>query len=232
MDDEIETTTGEGGEHSSPAVTPAWKRAWRSMIVPLNAVALVVALIWLLQSGRFPGLGDSGPNAVNLSDDFFSTTGEPLGAERGSGPGLGQPAPTFALLDVNGDVVRLEDFRGKVVLLNFWATWCTPCRKEFPELVETYAGGTGDVVVIGVNMQENSDQVRAFADEYGAGFPILIDPNAAAAEAYRLLGLPSSYFIDQQGILREQHFGLLTRTIINEKLQKARVSGVAATSGP
>lgn len=204
-----------------------WRRLWRAIILPLNAVALIVLLIWLLDSGRFPGLEGAGSGTVNLNGDFFSTTGEPLGAERGSGPGLGKPAPEFTLVDTSGKPVRLSDFRGKVVLLNFWATWCPPCRKEFPELVKTYDQGGGDVVVIGINMQENAAQVREFAEQYGAKFPILIDPKAEAAEAYRVLGLPSSYFIDQQGVLREQHFGLLKREIIDDKIEKTRAVGVA-----
>jgi peroxiredoxin len=205
-----------------------WRRLWRAIILPLNAVALIVLLIWLLDTGRFPGIGGGQGGTVNLSGDFFSTSGEPLGAERGSGPGLGKPAPEFTLVDTSGQAVHLSDFRGKVVVLNFWATWCTPCRKEFPELVKTYDEGRGDVVVIGINMQENAEQVREFADEYGAHFPILIDPKAEAAEAYRLLGLPSSYFIDQQGVLREQHFGLLKREIIDDKIEKTRAAGLAA----
>lgn len=215
--------TNEGAADTKAA---GWRRAFRSYVLPLNAVALIVLLIWSLQTGRFPGFGRDEPAVLTLSDDFFSVSGEPLGAERGSGPGLGKPAPEFTLVDTNGKAVHLSDFRGKVVLLNFWATWCAPCRKEFPELVKTYGDGASDVVVVGINMQENRDQVRQFADEFGADFPILIDPKAEAAEAYRLLGLPSSYFIDQQGVLRQQHFGLLTREIIDEKLETARRAGL------
>lgn len=200
----------------------------RWVLVPAVSVGLVLLLIWLLDSGRFPGLEREGRQVVELNSDFFSTSGEPLGAERGDGPGLGKPAPEFTLLNTDGSAVSLSDFRGNVVLINFWATWCTPCRKEFPELVKTYADGSGDVVVIGVNMQENRDQVRAFADEYGADFPILIDPKAEVADAYRVLGLPSTYFVDQQGVLREQQFGLLTPAIIQEKLERTRAAGLAA----
>lgn len=201
----------------------------RWVLLPLSAVTLIVGGLWLVDSGRFPGAGNEDQETIVRSDDFFSTSGERLGANRGRGPGLGEPAPSFALSDVDGSVVRLDDYRGKVVLLNFWATWCAPCRKEFPELVKTYGDGTGDVVIIGINMQENRDQVREFADEFGADFPILIDPKAEAADAYRLIGLPSSYFIDQQGVLREQHFGLLKREIIDDKIEKTRAAGIAAS---
>ena len=199
----------------------------RWMILPAVSVAAIVLLVWSLDSGRFPGFSRDEREIIQLNSDFFSTSGEPLGADRGSGPGLGKPAPEFALIDTGGNVVQLSDFRGKVVLLNFWATWCAPCRKEFPELVKAYGDGTGDVVIVGINMQENRDEVRRFAEEFGADFPILIDPKAEAAEAYRLLGLPSSYFIDQQGVLREQHFGLLSAEIISDKVETARSAGIA-----
>lgn len=194
----------------------------RRVVLPINSIVLIVLLIWTLQSGRFPGLGGSSPSVVTISNDFFALSGEPLGASRGSGPGLGQPAPEFTLRDVDGQVVRLSDFRGKVVLVNFWATWCPPCRKEFPELVKAYAGGSGDVVVVGVDLQENAGEVGQFARDYGAIFPIVIDARADVAEAYRVLGLPSSYFIDAQGILRDQFFGPLTQKTIADKIAKAR----------
>lgn len=218
----------EGAEGGEPRDSDVSRPVLRWLILPAISVVLIVLLIWTLDTGRFPGMGGDGREVVELNSDFFSTGGEPLGAERGNGPGLGKPAPEFALLDTGGAVVRLSDFRGKVVLINFWATWCAPCRKEFPELVKTY--DQGDVVVIGINMQENRDQVREFADEFGAEFPILIDPKAEAAEAYRMLGLPSSYFVDQQGVLREQHFGLLKREIIDDKIEKTRAGGIVAGS--
>ena len=200
----------------------------RNVILPLNSVGLIVLLIWALQSGRFPGF-DNGPAVADVStaqSSFFSLSGQPLGAEKGDGPGIGAPAPTFALQDVDGNVVQLSDFRGRVVLVNFWATWCSPCRKEFPELARAYDEHNEEVVVLGVDLQENADEVRNFASEYGAKFPIVIDVKADVAAAYRLLGLPSSYFIDQQGILRDQFFGPLSRKTLDEKIEKTRQAGL------
>jgi len=201
----------------------------RNIILPLNSVVLIVLLIWALQSGRFPGF-DRGPKVVNVStaqSSFFSLSGQPLGAEKGDGPGIGAPAPAFALLDTGGKPVHLSDFRGRVVLVNFWATWCPPCRKEFPELAKAYDEHNGDLVVVGVDLQENAGEVRKFADEYGAKFPIVIDVDASVSKAYRVIGLPSSYFIDQQGILRDQFFGPLSRKTLDEKIEKTRQAGLA-----
>ena len=200
----------------------------RYVLLPLNSVALIVLLIWGLQSGRIPFLSRAaaGPDAVGLQSDFFSVAGQPLGAEQGDGPGIGKPAPAFTLLDPEGDVQRLSDFRGKVVLVNFWATWCLPCRKEFPELARAYDEHNGDFVILGVDLQESPGDVRRFADGYGAKFPIVIDVDASVSNAYRLIGLPSSYFIDQNGVLRDQFFGPLSRATIDAKVEKTRQAGI------
>lgn len=201
----------------------------RNVILPLNSVGLIVLLIWALQSGRIPGF-NNGPAVADVSttqSSFFGLNGKPLGAAKGGGPGIGKPAPAFALQDTDGIAVQLSDFRGKVVLVNFWATWCAPCRKEFPELAKAYDDHNGELVVLAVDLQESPDEVRKFAEEYGAKFPIVIDANADVAGAYRLLGLPSSYFVDQQGILRDQFFGPLSRKTLDEKIEKTRQAGLA-----
>jgi len=212
-------------------MSPATIAFLRRVVLPFNTVLLVVLLIWAIQSGRMPFVSNNpaGSSQAPLSaSDFYALNGQPLGADKGSGPGIGKPAPEFTLLDTKGKVVRLSDLRGKTVLLNFWASWCIPCRKEFPELVKAY-NGKDDVVVLGVDLQENVGQVEAFAEEFGATFPIVIDTKAEAARAYRVLGLPSSFFIDATGILRAQYFGAMTPSIIAEKLAVAR--GAAPAGG-
>ena len=201
----------------------------RNVVLPLNSVGLILLLIWALQSGRFPGL-DRGPKVYDVSSaqsSFFSLGGQPLGAEQGDGPGIGDPAPAFTLLDTDGKPAQLSDFRGKVVLVNFWATWCPPCRKEFPELAKAYDEHNGDFVILGVDLQENTGEVRKFVEEFGAKFPIVIDVDASVSKAYRLVGLPSSFFIDQQGILRDQFFGPLSRKTLDEKIEQTRQAGLA-----
>jgi peroxiredoxin len=195
----------------------------RRLAIQVVTFAVIFAAIWALRGGPpFPMPWAGGGEE---SQDFF-TLG-PTGNVRGRGPGLGQPAPDFALENADGDVVRLTDFRGKTVVVNFWATWCTPCRKEFPELVKLHEGST-DVVIIGVNLQENANQVRDFAEEFGAQFPIVIDADGTVAESYRLLGLPSTYFVDPEGVLREQHFGQLSGKIIEEKVATTRTASASA----
>jgi thiol-disulfide isomerase/thioredoxin len=118
---------------------------------------------------------------------------------RPSGPTV---APDLELPDLGGRPVRLRDFRGRVVLLNFWATWCAPCREEMPAL-ETLARELGPrgLTVVGVNFRESKREVEAFAKEYGLSFPVLLDAEGRVSERYQVFALPVTAFVDRRGML-------------------------------
>ncbi len=203
----------------------------RHIVLPINAVALIILMVWAIEAGRVPiftsgSSNDAIPGSVaSANSEFFGLDGAQLGAAKGSGPRIGAPAPEFTLQDINGKVVRLSDFRGKPVLVNFWATWCPPCRKEFPELVQRYDAAQGTFVVLGVDIRENVDDVRSFVKEYQAKYPILMDENGDVVRAYRLTGVPSSYFVDANGVLRDEYFGPLTGNKIDTKIAALRAYG-------
>jgi peroxiredoxin len=113
-------------------------------------------------------------------------------------------APDFALENLDGKKVRLSDFRGKPVLLNFWATWCEACKKEFPAMQRLYSQLKDDgfeIVAVSVD-RRNRDRIEEFVKTYQIDFPILLDPNQQARRGYYIMGLPTSYLIDSQGYLR------------------------------
>jgi peroxiredoxin len=114
--------------------------------------------------------------------------------------------------------VNLTDYRGKVVLLNFWATWCEPCKKEMPEIQSAYEKFKDrGFVVLSVNFGEDPDPAAAFAHHGRLAFPILLDPNVNVAARYGVVNLPVSFFIDQEGIIQERVFGgTLTEKNIGE----------------
>jgi len=128
-------------------------------------------------------------------------------------------APDFELETVDGEVIRLSDLRGKVVALNFWATWCTPCRLEMPDL-QARADAYGDrLTVLGVNFDETAAEVDAFRQEVGVRFPLLLDPGGEVQRLYRVRGYPTTFFVDPEGVIRIQHLGLMSAGQIDEYLE-------------
>ena len=122
-------------------------------------------------------------------------------------PKIGVRAPDFVLQEAgSGREVRLSDYRGRPVVLNFWATWCGPCRAEMPELEQTHLkrgpGGANDLVILGVNYRESSDAVTFFENQVGVSFPLVLDRKGDVADQYGAQGLPATYFIDREGIVR------------------------------
>lgn len=118
------------------------------------------------------------------------------------------PAPKFTLQTLEGKEVSLSDLKGQVIMINFWASWCTPCRQEMPllnEIYDTYkkAGFT----LVGINLDEDKGDAEDFLKKVPVTFPVLHDPLGAVAELYDNRAMPSSYFIDRQGKLAHLHRG-------------------------
>lgn len=123
-------------------------------------------------------------------------------------PSKGAPAPAFALTALDGQTVRLSDLRGKVVMLNFWATWCGPCSAEMPNIEKVYQNYRDQgVVILAINQGEFAEQVRGYADLYQLHFPILLDESTEVGRLYRVRALPTTFFIDRDGIIRQVQIG-------------------------
>ena len=116
-------------------------------------------------------------------------------------------APDFKLSLLNGGETYLSDFSGKPVMLNFWATWCPPCREEMPYLQQIHEQRSADVVVLTVNMAENAGDVEEFIREFGLSFPVLLDSNGDVAQQYGVRAIPTTFFIDKSGILQGVKIG-------------------------
>ena len=120
------------------------------------------------------------------------------------------PAPDFTLADMDDEMHSFKDLRGKVVLLNFWATWCPPCRREMPSMERLYQKLNGeDFTVIAVNQMESGDHVFAYTGqlEVDPTFTILFDRDSRVSNSYRVNGLPTTYLIDKQGNIRFRAIG-------------------------
>jgi len=113
-----------------------------------------------------------------------------------------KPALGFTLPDLDGKPVKLSDYRGKVVLVNFWATWCPPCRREMPSMERLSKRLQGQpFVILAINQQEQADQVFVFTGQLDPAptFPILFDRDSTVSHAWGVLGLPASFIVDKQG---------------------------------
>jgi peroxiredoxin len=128
---------------------------------------------------------------------------------------VGQPAPDFTLRDPDGETVRLSDYLGHPIILNFWATWCPPCRYEMPLLQETYdSHQAAGLVVLAVDVQETAEQVKAYREEMNLSFPMALDRGGSVATTYRVSGLPTSVFVDVDGVVRAIHRGALVESTL------------------
>ena len=122
-------------------------------------------------------------------------------------PLIGKPAPVFALADLDGNVYRLAELRGRPVVLNFWATWCQPCIVEHPVLQAGARRYRGQVEFLGVVYQDEPDKIRRFITERGAWGPSLVDPDVKVAIAYGVYGAPETFFIGADGMVAEKITG-------------------------
>lgn len=135
------------------------------------------------------------------------------------GTSIGEFAPDFELESIAGGKTKLSDFKGKAVILNFWASWCPPCKEEMP-LFENIYRSDSNIAVIGVNLQENRKNVADFIKKFDISFPILLDPNSEVKGLYNVFTQPVTYFIDKDGKIIDKKFGPLTKEEINEKVDK------------
>ncbi len=128
--------------------------------------------------------------------------------------------PVFSARTLDGGMFSLEGQRGKPVIVNFWATWCAPCRAELPAFEAVHRAHAGsDVVIVGVNVAEPQDVVAKFVADMGLTFPIALDPSGEVGELYRVQGLPTTIFISPEGTIRDTVIGgPLTQSAIESKL--------------
>lgn len=135
-------------------------------------------------------------------------------------PAIGHPAPLFTLPTLAGDSVALSDLQGQPVVLNFWASWCGPCRSEMPELQRLHDRlGEAGVVVLGVNQGESPATAAAFLETLGLSFPVALDQRTGVSQQYLVNSLPTTFFIDRAGVIRSTFIGPMSDAVLAQKLR-------------
>lgn len=167
-------------------------------------LAIVIGGVWILFSRTISSETVSSPDGLIL---------EPA-------PIAGHPAPNFELKTLDGQLINLSDYKGRPVLINFWATWCGPCRAEMPDFQAAATDNADKIVVIGVNntISDTPDLVADFVDELGITFLVVLDEEGDTADAYRVLGLPMTVFVDSDGIINEVFTGPVNKAYIEAKI--------------
>lgn len=145
----------------------------------------------------------------------------PAGAEVGKPVQVGDIAPDFALVLPDGRHTSLRALYGQPVVINFWATWCPPCRAEMPELMRA-AAADPKLVMLAVNAQEDINTVKPFAEGYDMETPVVLDETGLLQEVYGVRGLPTTFFIDKEGRVAAIYPGMMTAEVLAKRLEMIR----------
>ncbi|GAA1398943.1 TlpA disulfide reductase family protein [Luteococcus peritonei] len=185
-----------------------------SALVLLLTLALVLGGAWLMENRKQDkGTDASGGGAAAASVELS-------GDQTGSAPEIGQPAPDFTAMTMDGKKVRLSELKGHPVWITFGATWCTACRAEAPDIEQAWKGAQPKgTQILAVFIKEDAATVRTYANRLGLSFPMISDPETTIASRYRSIGIPSHFFIDSDGILRASYVGGLTAEKMDENLK-------------
>lgn len=133
---------------------------------------------------------------------------ENTATDQPSGVDVGFKAVDFDLQTINGKTVKLSDYKGQKIMLNFWATWCPPCKAEMPDMQTLHKEKGEEIKIVSVNIDPDND-VAGFADEYGLTFPILLDKKEEVMKQYNIISIPTTFFIDENGIIKQKIIGAI-----------------------
>lgn len=178
-----------------------------------STILLVVLLVVALAAAAY-GLS----NQNSATDNENLTPGVNDGVEDASNE---EPilAPDFTLKDLDGNTIRLSDYKGKYVFLNFWASWCGPCKAEMPDMEKIHQKYGDELVIVAVNIGESADVAKGFAEDYGLSFQILLDEKKEVASLYGVSGIPTSYFLDKEGNFASGFVGTLSYEMMEEAIE-------------
>ena len=171
----------------------------KKLILVLGSGMVVVFIGALIGLGLFMALGDLSSDSA--SDGMVNSV-----------------APDFNLVSLDGQELSLQQLRGKPVLINFWATWCNPCVSELPLLDATAQKHLGELVVLGINQGESAAKVNNFVQLRGFSYSFLIDTAQDVGDLYKVSALPTSVFIDAEGVIRATHIGQILANELEQNL--------------
>ncbi|HDR7803627.1 MULTISPECIES: redoxin domain-containing protein [Bacillus] len=187
-------------------------------------LTIIVVLLCLAGYAAYEQFGHK-EQAVKVKQEKSEATMKEIIARNGIE--IGKSAPDFTLTKLDGTNVKLSDLKGKKVILNFWATWCGPCQQEMPDMEAFYKEHKENVEILAVNYTPSEkgggeEKVSNFAKEKGITFPILLDKNIDVTTAYKVITIPTSYFIDTKGVIQDKFIGPMTQKEMEKRVAKLK----------
>lgn len=217
-------------EEKAAAATPEGEKADRKKHVGVIVAAVVFAVLLIGAGVAYSALAPAADNKqIEVTGtDAVQETEVDAADDTGDGNGNGAnaattPAPDFTMTDADGATLTLADFKGKPVLLNFWASWCGPCQSEMPDIQKAWEAHAQDIDFVIVNMTgmsgETEQAARTFLADNGYTFPVYFDKDSSAAAAFGVNSIPQTYLIDAEGNILGGYMGAMTSSIIDEGIQ-------------
>lgn len=198
------------------------KKKW---IVEILLVVLIIGLgsaIYVLIDGE--ASGRSGSDEEKTADEGMASSEQDHEEDKGQVSAIQEDsliaAPEFELIDLDGEIVALSDLHGKVVIVNFWATWCPPCRAEMPLFQAAGEKYPEDLVILAVNSSETTEEIIGFSSQFSDSITFLVDLDTYVDELYQIRGLPTTFFVDPEGYLQAMHIGELTESLLATYLSR------------
>jgi peroxiredoxin len=185
----------------------------RQIAIGVLIVGLILAAVAIFMLiSKDAGSGNSAADAGDVPGNLAVATLDGI-QNAGAQPVQGKPAPNFAFRYPDGKTIALADYKGQPVIVNFWATWCPPCRREMPGLVKAYEAHKDDgLMIIEVDVGEPPETVAPFVEEHKMTMPVVLDQRQEITRLYRTDSFPTSFFIDKDGVIQARWVGYLPRT--------------------
>lgn len=202
---------------------------FNKMIIGLMALLLVWTIFTNLDGAKEESPIDQSEEHIPIENPLAEEHHESANPSEEESPavpqvGLGQDdlAPDFSLSLISGEEVTLSDYLGKKVILNFWATWCPPCRAEMPDMQAFYEQADEEVEILAVNLtksEQSIEDIESFLTELGITFPILLDEESDIAAMYQAIAIPTTYFIDTKGTIQGKWIGPMNYDLMVKQIE-------------